>query len=585
MASDLEESIKLLTNGTVKSGLHRKLLEQTITSNRRNDSLKIIESIEISDDELSDTNELAAKPEVENASLNALVKCFDQTIEISESESETCAEDVQQRNAMNMSSKVLENTSLNALVACFDCTTNNSIDKSYVCADKSDNDTDFSFPSNEDRLEEIMSMQKVQPTVHRRDILPLPQADDSIEISDDEINYSMSHRNSDSPIPRSQCDAATRTNQSLHSIFEEDDAGIVPLPDDVDDLLDQSVQQIVRAEFIANSNRFQRPSSSAGSAASRKFRRHRSDVFGTSMVMTQPPSVKYNEEPVVPVSIEIVDDDDTDDEFDRMVNPQKTSPPVPAKPKTVSPRKSLKPSTSLSQPTTALSELKDLQFSLSHNGHTYDVKVGARCVSPKPNFESMDSPTRAVQLKRYGLKALPRRKAIICLEHIYNRTHPFVDCRDLDSDAELKRANFDAPLFEEQQQKPIEPPAKATQSIKPPATAARIDENHDTAPLQLFSGPNHTTASLPYDFFVYFLNVQSEYYLPSPPRGKRMAWCLQPLHIAWYNLLADNPRLYEEVLQYRPIELRLVRTHFKELGMLFDANVSGMLCSRKKASS
>lgn len=51
-------------------------------------------------------------------------------------------------------------------------------------------------------------------------------------------------------------------------------------------------------------------------------------------------------------------------------------------------------------------------------------------------------------------------------------------------------------------------------------------------------------------------------------------WCLQPLHTAWFNLLLDNPRLFEQILQYEPLELRLIRSTFKEIGLLFDNNVS-----------
>lgn len=61
----------------------------------------------------------------------------------------------------------------------------------------------------------------------------------------------------------------------------------------------------------------------------------------------------------------------------------------------------------------------------------YQVRTG-KLVSPKPNYENMDSPTRLEHLKKYGLKTLSKRKAVICLEHIYNRLHPYIELDEHD---------------------------------------------------------------------------------------------------------------------------------------------------------
>lgn len=62
----------------------------------------------------------------------------------------------------------------------------------------------------------------------------------------------------------------------------------------------------------------------------------------------------------------------------------------------------------------------------------YYIRVGS--ISPKPNYEEMDTATLETELRKYGLKpSLRRRQAIICLEYIYNRTHPFMESvNDLD---------------------------------------------------------------------------------------------------------------------------------------------------------
>ena len=48
-------------------------------------------------------------------------------------------------------------------------------------------------------------------------------------------------------------------------------------------------------------------------------------------------------------------------------------------------------------------------------------------VTPKPDFAGMLSPALRKELDRFGLKVIPRRKAIPLLEHIYEETHPIVE--------------------------------------------------------------------------------------------------------------------------------------------------------------
>ena len=45
-------------------------------------------------------------------------------------------------------------------------------------------------------------------------------------------------------------------------------------------------------------------------------------------------------------------------------------------------------------------------------------------VTPRPKFESMLSPALRKELRKYGLKVIPRPKAVTLLHHIYDETHP-----------------------------------------------------------------------------------------------------------------------------------------------------------------
>lgn len=44
-----------------------------------------------------------------------------------------------------------------------------------------------------------------------------------------------------------------------------------------------------------------------------------------------------------------------------------------------------------------------------------------------PDYDSMLSPALRGELRRFGLKAIPRRKAVQILSHIYEQTHPVVE--------------------------------------------------------------------------------------------------------------------------------------------------------------
>lgn len=314
--------------------------------------------------------------------------------------------------------------------------------------------------------------------------------EDSIEISDDEINYSMSHESprtqprhhkyphllqSDEPI----------FNESLQQIFDDNFDPPVELhlqvnnkPTEDIDLIDQSVRSIVRKDFVSNT----KPRTS-GSTSGTPLRRTTSAMLGH--VPNQPPTKFLSRLDETIVKDFSMNYDSFDDLLQGLNLPdnarqlEKSPPP----------------------------KEDEHTFTVIHDGSTFEVKIGQRCVSPKPNFESMDSPTISRQLIKYGLKPLVRRKAIICLEHIYNRMHPFVDCPNEESS--LSRSDFDAQLQHEELEVSTELPSNADVSGASTSNS-----------LTLYTTKNSTTKSLPSDFFVYFMNFQTEYYLPSPPRAK-----------------------------------------------------------------
>lgn len=70
----------------------------------------------------------------------------------------------------------------------------------------------------------------------------------------------------------------------------------------------------------------------------------------------------------------------------------------------------------------------------------YYIRVGS--VTPKPNYEDMNITQLEIELRSFGLKpSLRRRQAIICLDYIYNRTHPLMEIsvESIDNSQKLNR--------------------------------------------------------------------------------------------------------------------------------------------------
>lgn len=89
----------------------------------------------------------------------------------------------------------------------------------------------------------------------------------------------------------------------------------------------------------------------------------------------------------------------------------------------LTPDKTSKPNNSPASQSTA-----DTRMDLSNDD--YIIRVGS--ITPKPNYDQMDAITLEMELRKYGLRpGLRRRQAIICLDYIYNRTHPFMESNDL----------------------------------------------------------------------------------------------------------------------------------------------------------
>ena len=64
-------------------------------------------------------------------------------------------------------------------------------------------------------------------------------------------------------------------------------------------------------------------------------------------------------------------------------------------------------------------------------------------ITPMPDYAEMLSPALRIELRRFGLKVIPRRNAVPLLRHIYEETHPQV----------RRKVEFDIQIIEENEER------------------------------------------------------------------------------------------------------------------------------------
>lgn len=167
-----------------------------------------------------------------------------------------------------------------------------------------------------------------------------------------------------------------------------------------------------------------------------------------------------------------------------------------------------------------------------------------RNVSPQLDYKNMTSEGLEIELKRFGLKSLSKKRAIMILEYIYHQTHPYI------------QLPTDDLIIQSQPMSKTSGPKKKKQSQS--IDFEFVDPNVDL---------------LADDGIKTILLENEEYILPSKGRRKIHS-CSLPLQIAFTNLFKSNSQLRRTVLCYEPIELEELYSYFKGLGVKYETNVS-----------
>lgn len=155
-------------------------------------------------------------------------------------------------------------------------------------------------------------------------------------------------------------------------------------------------------------------------------------------------------------------------------------------------------------------------------------------VTPLPDYQTMMTPHLKAQLRRFGLKAMPRRKACLLLNHIYEQTHPLVPGTPL-----------------------------ARQRGRPgPGPGAQGEELEEESDLDLSQGSSSSQdrqfTDMPEESMMY---EQEEEYTPSQVCSGAT------LHSQLSSFLVSRPSLHASILQYQPLWLGELAKDVKEAGI------------------
>ncbi|XP_053952895.1 structure-specific endonuclease subunit SLX4 [Anastrepha ludens] len=171
----------------------------------------------------------------------------------------------------------------------------------------------------------------------------------------------------------------------------------------------------------------------------------------------------------------------------------------------------------------------------------------------KPDFVHQTEAEILKQLYGFGIKPLKRKQAVKMLEYIYNSTHPLLLPQTNDFSTDSKVEDGPKPAIDEVPDSNIFEPSRC---IVPSYNKLQLK---DCLGNDMLRFTNELQIDFEYEDYVFQTNIT-----------KRTSRPLLPLHIAWYNLVSSSTILHEMILMYIPIDLHEVYAFFKHLGYRFE---------------
>uniref|UniRef100_A0A8C2TY09 Structure-specific endonuclease subunit SLX4 n=1 Tax=Coturnix japonica TaxID=93934 RepID=A0A8C2TY09_COTJA len=179
-------------------------------------------------------------------------------------------------------------------------------------------------------------------------------------------------------------------------------------------------------------------------------------------------------------------------------------------------------------------------------------------VTPMPAYSMMETPQLKEELKRFGVRALPKRQMVLKLKEIFQYTH-----RDTDSDFEDEVPSSQPP----QKKTPPKPVSPEGWSVGADGEEPMLSASQESTASSSGDGSDISFGSQ--SSFVKELEAcafaaeEEEEELPASQAAAREEEKLEAVR----SYIRSNPALYERILFYEPIELADLHAELKLNGI------------------
>ncbi|KAF1485084.1 Structure-specific endonuclease subunit SLX4, partial [Eudyptula minor novaehollandiae] len=185
-------------------------------------------------------------------------------------------------------------------------------------------------------------------------------------------------------------------------------------------------------------------------------------------------------------------------------------------------------------------------------------------VTPMPAYSLMETPQLKKELRRFGVRALPKRQMVLKLKEIFQYTH-----QDVDSDFEDEISSSQPPLQKS--------PAKRSRQSKADRTAERWSLAADGEEPMLSASQESAVSSVDGSDISFrsqssfmngfeacaFASEEEEEELAASQAAAREEEKLEAVRC----YIRSNTALYHKILFYEPIELAELHTELKQNGI------------------
>lgn len=180
-----------------------------------------------------------------------------------------------------------------------------------------------------------------------------------------------------------------------------------------------------------------------------------------------------------------------------------------------------------------------------------DYIVDTETDFPEPDYKNMTPVELKQELFKFGVRSLPVKKAVELLEFIYDQIHPKIR---IAADEEIDAND-----------------SRRVMNITDIASNIGVQDDDDfvfqpgLVDDEEFMLPKVRRSKVSFEGFLQIHQIIRFFRQQTPT-------CAIPLHISFYNMVRSNEKLQKFILEFRPVELDQIHKHFRKFGLSYQPN-------------